>query len=691
MQPVRSMAIAGAVRKAKSDDKGVAALTMHAVSRRLDPTRLTRSMKRTIMLIADSIFMPLVLWCAIAIRTGEWSSPDGVAKWMFPIAVFISVPVFVRLGLYRTIVRYAGTQVVYTVAKAVTLSVILLAMVTLAVHPVGVPKSALFVYWALAILYIGGSRLAMRAYFQMLAQVQRPKDPVIIYGAGASGIQLALALRRGIEYNPVAFIDDRSSINGSQVDGIRVLDPNALPSLIEKHGVKRILLAMPSISRARRREILARLEPLPVHVMTVPQIGDLVSGVAQVSEVREVAIEDLLGRDPVAPDLSLLTRCVCDKSVMVTGAGGSIGSELCRQIARLKPRCLVVVDHSEFQLYRVEQLLRSDIEVIESEIPIFPILGSVVDGKRIETAMRSFDVQTVYHAAAYKHVPIVEHNVSEGIKTNVLGTWRTAQAAMSAGVETFIFISTDKAVRPTNVMGASKRFAELVLQALAQTQRTTRFSMVRFGNVLGSSGSVVPLFRDQIRRGGPVTVTHPDIIRYFMTIPEAVQLVIQAGSMGRGGDVFVLNMGEPVRIVDLASRMIRLMGLEVKADDQPDGDIDIQFTGLRPGEKLYEELLIGDSVTGTDHPMIMCAEEALIDWDDLRVWLERLKEAAEVNDCARIRSILEQTVNGYKPAAQIVDMLSDGETVMPAHEAAAGDGKIAQFPVIASRGRPPMH
>jgi FlaA1/EpsC-like NDP-sugar epimerase len=521
-----------------------------------------------------------------------------------------------------------------------------------------IPWSVLGIFWALSLLYIGGSRLLAREYFQKRQKAADDRERVAIYGAGSAGIELAIGLKSGRDYKPVAFIDEKNELAGTTINNIQVYAPDHLPRLIEAQGINQVLLAIPEASRARRREIINRLEHLPVHVRTIPALGDLVSGVARVDEIQEVDIADLLGRDPVPPNEALFGRCVRGKSVMVTGAGGSIGSELCRQILRLHPSRLVLFEQSEYALYQIEKELRQVQQHgrdIDGSLDIIPVLGTVTQCRRVEAVLRSFGVQTIYHAAAYKHVPLVEMNPIEGVRNNVFGTWRAAEAALAAGVETFVLVSTDKAVRPTNIMGASKRLAELILQALAKNRGGTRFCMVRFGNVLGSSGSVVPLFREQIRQGGPVTVTHPEITRYFMTISEAVQLVIQAGSMGEGGDVFVLDMGEPVRIADLARRMIHLSGLSIHDEEHPDGEIAIVYTGLRPGEKLYEELLIGADVTGTDHPRILRAKEAELPWTELSRVLRELETAAQEFDSDRVRALLERTVSGYRPQCEIVD------------------------------------
>jgi FlaA1/EpsC-like NDP-sugar epimerase len=486
-------------------------------------------------------------------------------------------------------------------------------------------------------------------------KIMKEKERVIIYGAGKSGLQLSSILFHAKQLQPIAFIDDDVSKQGSILNGIRVYSPNAISDVISKYGAKRVLLALGHAPRSKRSVIIRQLEPLPVVIQTIPQINDVVSGKAQIEEIRDVEIEDLLGRDEVSADRELLSDCIHNKSVMVTGAGGSIGSELCRQIIRLKPSKIVLFELSEFALYKIEQEINRYVAKRGLAIEVHGVMGSVQKRHRMEVIMKSFEVHTVYHAAAYKHVPLVEQNVIEGVRNNVFGTWYCAEAAIKSGVETFVLISTDKAVRPTNVMGATKRLSELVLQGLAQRQDQTRFCMVRFGNVLGSSGSVVPLFRHQIKEGGPVTVTHRDITRYFMTIPEAAQLVLQAGSMGEGGDVFLLDMGDQVRISDLAEKLIHLMGLEVKNNNNPDGDIEIQYTGLRPGEKLYEELLIGDNPSATSHPRIMKAREISLPWADVEVILGKIDQYSYLFDCQSVRDVLIKAPLGYTPSSEISD------------------------------------
>ncbi len=631
---------------------------------------LSRETKKLIMLTFDMVMIPLALWSAFVLRLGEMFPDVSAFWWMFPLAPLLCIPFFVRLGLYRAVIRFMGSHAVFAVLKGVTLSTLLLATLVLLSGVKGVPRSVFLIYWGVAIFTVGGSRFLMRSYFTALTRRRHTEERLAIYGAGASGVQLATALIHSREATPVVFLDDNPSIQGGVIQGIKVYKPSSLRKLIEEYGITQVLLAMPSVSRSRRRAIVDELAHLPVHVRTIPGMVDIISGHSLVDELREVDVEDLLGRDAVTPDKNLLGACISGKSVMVTGAGGSIGSELCRQILYLNPRRLVLFEMSEYALYKIERELCQFAKKDTLEIELVPILGSVQDGRRMEDALRAYEVQTIYHAAAYKHVPLVEHNIVEGVQNNIFGTWRAAEAAINSGVETFVLISTDKAVRPTNIMGASKRFAELVLQSLNQQSITqpdsdekvevgveTRFCMVRFGNVLGSSGSVVPLFREQIRRGGPVTVTHPEIIRYFMTIPEAAQLVIQAGSMAKGGDVFVLDMGEPVKIAELAEKMIHLTGLEVKDENNPNGDIEIELTGLRPGEKLYEELLIGDNVTGTQHPRILRAEEVTLPWPKVLEILNKLNVAVNYSNCKMIRTLLQEAVNGYEPKGDIEDFV----------------------------------
>jgi FlaA1/EpsC-like NDP-sugar epimerase len=613
---------------------------------------LPRAKKRALMLIADLLCIPAALWTALVLKAGGLPAGAGAAPWLYAVAILTTLPLFIHLGLYRAVVRFIGPKAIIAVLSGVSASVIVLATINLASGKQGVPFSALAIYWALALVYVGGSRILARNLMN-----SRPVGPdrVVIYGAGAAGAQAAAALRIGGKYDPVAFLDDDPSLHGSIVAGIEVRPTTELAKLIEDESVSNLLLALPSQTRRRRHEILRSLEPFPVRVLTVPDIADLVAGSARVEDVREVDAADLLGRDPVPPNQHLLEACIRDKVVMVTGAGGSIGSELCRQIAHLKPRRIVLFEMSELALYQIDRELRALVDRDHLDFELTSLLGNAHHKYRVREIIQAYGVHTVYHAAAYKHVPIVEQNIIEGIHNNVISTWHTAEAALECGVETFVLISTDKAVNPPNVMGATKRLAEMVLQGLHQRGSRTRFCMVRFGNVLESSGSVVPLFREQIRRGGPVTVTHPDVIRYFMTIPEASQLVLQAGAMAQGGDVFVLDMGKPIRIAHLALRMVKLAGLTVRDERNPDGDIEILYTGLRPAEKLFEELLIGSNVSGTEHPMILRAMEHSLPWDKVQELLHHLLVAMGQFDVRTACDLLRAAVSEYRPTSDIVD------------------------------------
>lgn len=623
----------------------------------------TRWVKRAVTLLFDFIIITLALWVAFSLRLGELYSPKDSVIWLFVIAPFIATPIFIKLGLYRAIIRYIGFHSLWVVVKAVSLYSLLLALFVLLAGIEVVPRSVHLINWLVALLMVGGSRMVVRWWLAGVVHVNASASEnairnVVIYGAGSSGTQVLDQLRIKNGMKVVAFIDDETSLHSRQIRDIRVRPFSHLSRLIERYGVKDVLLAMPSVSRSRRNQVIALLEPYPVTVKTLPTLAEIVEGEVTVDDIRDVEIEDLLGRDQVLPNKSLMAKNIHNKVVMVTGAGGSIGAELCRQILQQKPKEIVLFEHSEFALYMIEHDLKN--QPISEEVVIKPVLGSVTDSDRVLLACQAAHVETVYHAAAYKHVPLVEQNPREAIKNNILGTLYTAEAALKSKVKDFILISTDKAVRPTNTMGASKRMAELVLQALSNKHRgvsATQFAMVRFGNVLGSSGSVIPLFKKQIKEGGPVTVTDPKIIRYFMTIPEAAQLVIQAGAMAKGGDVFVLDMGDPVKILELAKRMIHLSGLKVKGDDTPHGDIEIKFTGLRPGEKLYEELLIGNDVKNTDHEKIMRANESMIPWEELNVLIRRLQQAINDNDDVEIRAVLSEAVVGYKPQCAIANVL----------------------------------
>lgn len=634
--------------------------------------QLPRHQKRLLQVAIDVVLIWLAIWLAFVVRLGSdfhhIVRPLGEHAWLFLTAPLLSLPLFIRMGLYRAVLRYFGSDALLTIFKATSISALLLA---LAIYWRGepaavVPRSLVINYWLFSLLLIGGLRLGLRHYLVGHGLLPSPLGPlshadqlpprVAIYGAGAAGNQAVAALRMSRQMRPVAFIDDDPNLHGSIISGLQVYPAKQIGKLIKETHAEEVLLAIPSATRARRREILTALEEFPVHVRSVPAFNDLATGRVKVEDIQEVDIADLLGRDPVPPRGELLDRCIRGKSVMVTGAGGSIGSELCRQVAANGAAVLVLYEQCEFNLYRILQELQT--HGIERRTRVVSVLGSVGNQSRLLSTLTKYRVDTVYHAAAYKHVPIVEENISEGVLNNVLGTLQAAQAALRAGVTHFVLISTDKAVRPTNIMGASKRLAEMILQALAQQPSlvlendpphvnqlvTTCFSMVRFGNVLGSSGSVIPKFREQIRRGGPVTVTHPNITRYFMTIPEAAQLVIQAGAMATGGDVFVLDMGKPVRIADLAEKMVHLSGLTVSSERNTDGDIAIEYIGLRPGEKLFEELLIGDDATQTSHPSIMRAHEVFLPWPQLQSVIQTLVTltASQQNDA--LRELLMATV-----------------------------------------------
>ncbi|HAT27068.1 MAG TPA: hypothetical protein DCS89_08645 [Gammaproteobacteria bacterium] len=623
---------------------------------------LSRTIKQSLMMAADSVMIVAALALSFVLLGKDFFSQDQRFYFYLAIATTLSILVFARIGLYRALVLYMGLQSGFLILQGVTIATCMLAVsYFFSQTPLSSDFSILPIFWMIALLFIGGSRFVSKILLQSLIQNFRPKEPVIIYGAGSSGMQLVVALQNGDQYLPVAFVDDSHTMLGSTVHGIRVYSPNSLYELIESFSVRQILLAIPSATHAERKEILNRLEHLPVHVKTVPDLFDMVSGKVDVDQVRDIDIEDLLGRDIVPPNPELLGACINGQSVMVTGAAGSIGSELCRLIININPRRLILLDSFEYGLYEIENELREKLKDIENgeKIEIVALLGSVCNRVQMESAIQSFSVDTVYHVAAYKQVPMVEKNIVEGVQNNIFGTLISAQVAERYEVKNFVLISTDKAVRPTNFMGATKRFAEQVLQAIARGECTTRFSIVRFGNVLGSSGSVVPLFRKQISSGGPVTVTHPEVTRYFMTVQEAAQLVIQAGSMATGGDVFVLDMNEPIRIVDLAKKMVHLMGYDIKDENSYRGDIAIEYTGLRPGEKLHEELMIGESVTGTEHPKIVRAEEETLSWEALQKLLDRLRKACSNIDLQEIRTVLIEAVDGFEPKEEVSDPLWD--------------------------------
>lgn len=614
-----------------------------------------RPTKRLISATYDVLALSLALYLAWALRIGSITlAPTGADIASLGITLCVSIVAFIRLGLYRAILRYMAHDAVFNVTVGLIISSATLAATCFFLDAT-IPRSVPIIYLLSAIFMIGLPRIMVRNLVQLLFPLGDTK--VLIYGAGSAGRLLADSLRQSKEFQPVAFVDDNWKLHNSQIRGLPIYPSSDINRLLRDHDVSKIFLALGAIDRSIRLRIVRQLEEHNVQIQTIPPLEDLTRGQANIEEIRDIQIEDLLGRDPVKPNSELLKTNIEHKVVMVTGAGGSIGSELCRQIINNSPSTLILLELNEHNLYQIENELQKEITEGNKAIRLIPLLGSVQHQNRLEVVMSSFKVQTVYHAAAYKHVPLVEHNMIEGIRNNVFGTYYCAHAALAAGVETFVLISTDKAVRSTNVMGASKRLAELLLQTIGKECHSTRFCMVRFGNVLGSSGSVVPRFREQISVGGPVTVTHPEITRYFMTIPEAAQLVIQAGALAKGGETYVLEMGEPVKITELATEMIRLSGYTVKSVDTPDGDIEIEYTGLRPGEKLHEELLISDNVVGTLHPRITEALDPPTDIDEINSLIERLNRACHAFDYQAVQAILSETPTVYAGNGHINDLL----------------------------------
>ncbi len=606
-----------------------------------------RPAKRAISITYDTLALATAFYLSLCLRLGTTNIPIGTEEIVsFAITLIVSLAAFTRLGLYRAILRFMAQQALVSVALGVLISAITLATSSYYLQAL-MPRSVPIIYGLAALFFIGTPRLLVRNIVLILKDGEnQARDRVIIYGAGHSGFQLASALQ-GSPYKVVGFVDDNPKLHGTLFRGLAVFKPEKLAKLKKTNSLNHILLALGNAPRSKRADVLKRLEPLEISIKTIPAMDEVVCGKARIEDIKDVAVEDLLGRDPVKPNMGLLGACIKGKNVLVTGAGGSIGSELTRQILKQAPRRLVLFELNEYNLYKLEQELQELLQNTPRNIELISLIGSVQNQEQMTDAFTTFKIHTVYHAAAYKHVPLIEQNIIEGVKNNVFGTWRCAEAAIIAKVESFVLVSTDKAVRPTNIMGATKRIAELVLQALAQRQNTTRFTMVRFGNVLGSSGSVVPLFRKQIKNGGPVTVTHPEITRYFMTIPEAAELVIQAGSMGKGGDVFVLDMGAPVQIVDLAKNMIHLSGLTLKDEANPEGDIEIRYSGLRPGEKLYEELLVGDNASGTIHPRIMSAQEISLNWEQMDTVLDNLYKACTDFNCEDIKELISSAPTEY--------------------------------------------
>ena len=626
---------------------------------------MSRPQKRAVVVATDLAGFAACAFLATWVVT--------VGSVYIPVPLLLGTPLLAVLlvwhrGLYKTVIRSVGLESLAAGGMTVAWAALIGSVVGLVTVPgLGIFRWA-FAYWALAFIFLSGSRYAARL-FLLKRHNKHAQSKVIIYGAGSAGAQLAVNLAAGEEFQPIAFVDDDPALHGTKVEGLQVYSANSVGALILETRAHRVLLAIPGATRKRRRQILEHLAEFPVHVQTIPNLRDIVTGKARVDEFSDVSVNDLLGRDPVPPDGELLDACVKGKNVMVTGSGGSIGAQLCYQILKQRPKCLVLFDISEPALYEIDRKLRELAGRDGIDCDIVALLGSVHHENRIREVMRIFSIQTVYHAAAYKHVPIVEQNLFEGVHNNVFGTLHAVRTAIDTGVESFVLISTDKAVNPTSVMGATKRLAELIVQAHQTAGGSTCFSMVRFGNVLQSSGSVVPLFKEQILNGGPVTVTHREIIRYFMTIPEAAQLVIQAGAMANGGDVFVLDMGKPVKIRDLAYRMIRLMGLTVCDESNPDGEIEIKYIGLRPAEKLYEELLIGSNVTGTEHPRIMRADEESMSLEQLNAVLSDLMSACKDLDHEAARAVLKNAVREYAPTNGIDDLVwvRKTGTGVPAH------------------------
>ena len=645
------------------------------------------------MIALDAILLIFVLWLSYSIRLDYWYFPKDDTIRLILAAPVIGIPIFLKLGLYNFVIRHIDLKELWIVVQAVSLYALLWGIAGSFIQSDFVrergfvveifPRTVIIINWILAILTIGTIRVSILfilsknlkfsifnyEFKEKINSDDKGKSRVLIYGAGDAGLQLSLALNNSSKLHPIGFIDDNKDVQGTRISGLNVYASNDIEDLINDLKVDEVLIAIPSASRADRFTIIDRLERYPVVVRTLPGLTEIAQGKVKIDDLLQVSIKDLLGRKSVEPNGLLLGKNITDKTIVVTGAGGSIGSELCRQIAYLKPKALILFEINELALYSIDKELNN---FSTSLFNIYPILGSVNNKKRLKNLFEHFKVDTVYHAAAYKHVPMVEFNNTEGVDNNVFGTLNCATSAIDSGVKNFVLISTDKAVRPTNTMGATKRVAELILQALSVKQNTTTFCMVRFGNVLGSSGSVIPLFKKQIIEGGPLTVTDKNIIRYFMTVTEAVELTIQAGAMGTGGDVFVLDMGKAVKIKDLAEKMIRLSGLKVKDRLHPDGDIEIKYTGLRVGEKLYEELLIGGNVSNTDNPLIMRAEEDMITWDVLKILLDKLRNANENYELDSIRDLLIQIVPGFKPRGMISDILYKNKKINSSNTKANG-------------------
>jgi len=616
---------------------------------------IERVKKRILILSLDTLITIVSIYLAFAIRLGEWYEPnDEILLFIFSIPI-LAIPIFIFSGLYRTVIRHMDFFALIEILKSTTLFTLIWVVFAYILALDGIPRSVLLINWALVIIFMSSVRILMFSLirrYKLLSGLNSEKKQVLIYGAGSAGTQVISVFDHSSEYVPIAFIDDSKDLQGQIISGRKVFSPDAVKDVIRRNNVKEIFISIPSLTNDEKQEVIKRIECYKLKTRILPGLSEIALGRLNINDFRKIDINDLLGRSPIKANKKLLIQNITNKVVMVTGAGGSIGSELCRQIVNLKPKALIMFELSEFALYKIEK------ELEKYDLQIYPILGNVNSIEKIEKILGKFNVDTIYHAAAYKHVPLVENNIVEGVTNNVFGTLNMALAALKNSVETFVLISTDKAVRPTNIMGASKRVSELILQALSLKNKKINFSIVRFGNVLGSSGSVIPLFEKQINSGGPVTVTHEDIIRYFMTIPEAVELVIQAGAMGHGADVFVLDMGDPVRIDDLARRMISLRGLEVKNKKNPLGDIEIDYIGLRPGEKLFEELLIDDNATRTPNNNILRAKEKMIDWEVLSLILKRLEKSCNNFDYPNIQKSLLDAVPEFTPKKNISDQLN---------------------------------
>jgi FlaA1/EpsC-like NDP-sugar epimerase len=604
---------------------------------------LPRFWKRVTIIVFDSLVLSFALWAAFSLRYGAWTPPSTIDQFAaIATAPLVAIPIFIRLGLYRAVIRYLPERALWTILQATTLAAVCWVLLVFLSEMWGrgnIPRSVPILYWAIATILVGSSRFLVKRMLWSSGPVNANKRQILVYGAGEAGAQLVGALRRQGREHIVGFLDDNRGLHGRDVAGVRVFSPDYFPRLVEQYGVDEVILSMPTLSAGKKKEIVAELSGHGVKIRTIPSVSDLVSGKYSVSQVREVDIDELLGRSSVPADPRLLRSMIEGRTIMVTGAGGSIGSELCRMIVKWSPQMLVLFEANEFALYQVEKDITS-----AKDIPIVPVLGSIIDRRRLQNTMAKYGIDVLFHAAAYKHVPLVEANVIEGIRNNVLGTQCVVDVAIENGVANFVLISSDKAVRPTNVMGATKRWAELIVEEASlkasQRQNGQRFSAVRFGNVLGSNGSVVPLFKEQIARGGPVTITDMEMTRYFMSIHEAAELIIQAGQLAEGGDVFLLEMGSPILIRDLAENMIRLAGLTVRNEAAPDGDIQISVTGIRPGEKMYEEMFYNaDSAEATKHPKIMRSPRAN-DITDLGVWMDKLVAALDEDNEVDARQVL---------------------------------------------------